>query len=425
MKFDLIVAGAGPGGLMAARTAAADGLKVLLLERKKVITEVNRACVQIFYINKLTYNPDTGKPTPKSDGYIEQVSCEMFPNRCRFHYLDLGFSLDYTGPLRTYYNWLQLSPSGNTIYRYPLNDKPWGFFYFKEAFLAGLLADCQKSGVEVMAGATALGATNTPDGVDVRFSTAAGEQTVSARAAIAADGLQSRIVESLGLNQNRPQRPPVQILSYIMEGVEAPYKDNAWLSWAIPSLTGSGSIWMALTANNTNMLGSGSAGGKPPGQILDAMMKLPAFAPWFAKAKTVGKMACTVASRPPLKELVKGNVLVVGDAGAVVETWVQGAVAMAYQAVKGLQKQWAGNNGFDEYNTWYRKAFAFNQPYYPRIIAGSHVLISQFNDKDMDDIYQMFEGQQGIPTLLVANNQEMIKQRRPDLWEKMMAPKKH
>lgn len=35
MKYDLIVVGGGPGGLMAAKTAAEDGLKVILVERKK------------------------------------------------------------------------------------------------------------------------------------------------------------------------------------------------------------------------------------------------------------------------------------------------------------------------------------------------------------------------------------------------------
>jgi len=52
MKYDLIVVGGGPGGLMAAKTAAEDGLKVIVIERKRNITEINRTCVQIFYIRK-------------------------------------------------------------------------------------------------------------------------------------------------------------------------------------------------------------------------------------------------------------------------------------------------------------------------------------------------------------------------------------
>jgi flavin-dependent dehydrogenase len=44
MKYDLVICGAGPGGLSAPMTVAADGLKVLVLERKRNISEVNRLC---------------------------------------------------------------------------------------------------------------------------------------------------------------------------------------------------------------------------------------------------------------------------------------------------------------------------------------------------------------------------------------------
>jgi digeranylgeranylglycerophospholipid reductase len=47
-KYDVIVIGAGPAGLMAAKTAAEDGLKVALLERKTSIAEVTRACAMMF-----------------------------------------------------------------------------------------------------------------------------------------------------------------------------------------------------------------------------------------------------------------------------------------------------------------------------------------------------------------------------------------
>jgi pyruvate/2-oxoglutarate dehydrogenase complex dihydrolipoamide dehydrogenase (E3) component len=51
MKYDVVVIGGGPGGLMAAKTAAENGLRVLLVERKKELCSINRACLQIFFLS--------------------------------------------------------------------------------------------------------------------------------------------------------------------------------------------------------------------------------------------------------------------------------------------------------------------------------------------------------------------------------------
>ncbi|MBW1895297.1 MAG: NAD(P)/FAD-dependent oxidoreductase [Deltaproteobacteria bacterium] len=50
-KHDLIVVGAGPAGLMAAKTAGEEGLKVAVLERKKEITKVRCCCAGAFNVN--------------------------------------------------------------------------------------------------------------------------------------------------------------------------------------------------------------------------------------------------------------------------------------------------------------------------------------------------------------------------------------
>ena len=70
MKYDVIVIGAGPAGLMAAKTAAEDGLKVLLIERKKEITEINRLCCQWTSISFSVL----GEPMKKY-GYLEPKGC--------------------------------------------------------------------------------------------------------------------------------------------------------------------------------------------------------------------------------------------------------------------------------------------------------------------------------------------------------------
>lgn len=421
MKYDLIVVGGGPGGLMAAKTAAEEGLKVVLLERKRNIAEIKRACLQIFYINKITPNPETGRGESKMDGYIDPVSVELLPEKCRFHFPVPGFTLDFTGSLRAYYDWVQTSPGGYQVHRYPPNEKVWGFYYQKEALVAGLLASVEKVGVEVLGEALAIGAENTADGVAVRIKRKSGETTIKGARAIAADGLSSRIVESLGLNENRAARPTRHIMTYILEGVENPHGDTYFFSWTIPSISPGANIWMGLIAGGRNILGVGSSAEVPPGVILDNFLKLPAFGGWFAGARVVDKMATAVTVRAPLREPVAGNVVVVGDAGASAEAWVQGAVASGYQAVKAIIRELNGQRGYAEYINWWQNAFAFNKPAYQKLLARVYPLNRVCNDEEIDYLYRLFQDEVGIPALLVAANLEKIGQSRPELYQKLKA----
>ena len=50
-KYDLIVIGGGTSGLEAAKTAAENGLKVALLERKTHPARIYRSCAQMFLMN--------------------------------------------------------------------------------------------------------------------------------------------------------------------------------------------------------------------------------------------------------------------------------------------------------------------------------------------------------------------------------------
>jgi len=72
----------------------------------------------------------------------------------------------------------------------------------------------------------------------------------------------------------------------------------------------------------------------------------------------VKKTALATNFRTAIREPVEKNVVVVGDAGATIETWIQGAVASAYMAVKAIEKELNGQKGYPEYIDWWQKAFA-------------------------------------------------------------------
>jgi digeranylgeranylglycerophospholipid reductase len=163
VKYDLLVVGGGPGGLMAAKTAAEDGLKVLLVESKRNITEINRACTQSFYTHLLSPAPevDSDMGQPYHDGYIAPVSVEIGAEKTRFHFPVPGFSINYQGPLRPYMNFIFISPSGHQIHGCEVNDCSWSFYLDLRALVGQVLDLAEKAGAEIRPETTGMAAENT------------------------------------------------------------------------------------------------------------------------------------------------------------------------------------------------------------------------------------------------------------------------
>ncbi len=414
-KYDVIVVGGGPGGLMAAKTAAEDGLKVLLIERKKEITEINRLCAGFTSIN-FSVSGIWGRV--KKYGYLEPISLEVGTDKTRIHFPALGFSIDYNGPLRPYMRWICFSPSGYPIYR-EKEDRLFSFFCEKESLLAGLLAEAEKAGAEVLTETVALGAENTPDGVIVRVRTKSGEQTLEARRVIAADGTGSSIVDSLGLNEKRqvfgrPRRDGGTV-GYVLEGVETEYRLNSWLSFTIPDLARM-DFSMFMIGGDRNVVGSGGGGS----EVIEKFMKLPFYEPWFRHARVVKKVAnASGPIRTPIMEPVAGNVLIIGDAAALIEVTNPGAIACGYQGAKATLKELNGQKGYPEYIDWWQKAIETNDPEYLKAAGRYFALSAVCSNEEIDYLYHLVQDQTGMPVILVVKNLERIKGERPELYAKL------
>ena len=414
MKNDVIIIGAGPAGLMAAKTAAEDGLKVILIERKKIVTEINRTCAQMLYINHL------GATRSGIYCFREPVRLEIGKENNRFIFPTIGFSVDYQGPLRPYYQYPHLSPSGYIIDRYPKhNDKPLAFFYQKEAFLSGLFSAVENAGAEILTETSALGIENTPEGVGVRVRTNSGEQTLEARKAIAADGIESRIVDSLGLNDKRRVLfDQLKGVGYVMEGVETNLPAS-FLLISVPSINRFANVCIYDLAQGQIMMSTGTSADGSPSSVLDKFMKLPRYAPWFKNTRLVRKTAYGNSIRTPIKEPVAGNVVIVGDAAATIETLIQGAVACGYRGVKAIEKELNGQSGYQEYIDWWQQAFEFNDPTYFSTVNRYFSLNSLCSDEEVDYLYKTLEGKVGVPAVLIEQNLDLFKNDRPELYEKL------
>ncbi len=111
MNYDLVIVGAGPGGLMAARTAARDGLKVLLVERRKQIGTVRRYCSQLIRVGTGGFS---SRKIP-TDMAIRSIFAPLtLITKCVLHLknVDDDVTVTYRGMLAPYCNETWVSPSG-------------------------------------------------------------------------------------------------------------------------------------------------------------------------------------------------------------------------------------------------------------------------------------------------------------------------
>jgi flavin-dependent dehydrogenase len=399
VKYDLIVVGGGPGGLTAAKVAAERGLKVLLLERRRDPDNITRACTALFYLRWVC-----------PDGYLEPVSMEALPLGGRFRFAKLGYSVDYQGPLVPYTYVLWISPSGHKVG--PYQNDLFAYYFDKGLLIKGMYEDARRAGVEIRLEASGLAAENTPTGVKVTVQEKGGTRVLEAGKVIAADSINSRIVESLGLNKGRPVfMPNVNGPQYVMEGVETAFPEQhlGHLSWTIPSLEGG--RFMTDVRDGGKYLVGGN---------LEAIKGDKRFASWLANARIVKKTAFAATVRMPLRNPVAGNVLVIGDAASSVETWVQGAIACGFQAARATANELAGRKGYEEYTAWWQQAFYCNDPGYFKRVVAHHVFTwdKVCTDEEVDYIFQALEGRKVVPTLALALDPSPLKG-RPALYKRI------
>jgi len=349
--YGLIVIGAGPAGLMAAQTAAKGGLNVLLIEQKTSIASVGRTCVA-----GLITEPDCDGETVTVEG--DQIV---------FHKND--FSIRYSGLWKAIKGYYFVSPGGYRI-RLEREATCVARTFNKEVLLEDLLLETEKSGVRIDRGTQALKAQNVGDEVVVTIRTWEEDKEVKGRFVIAADGVNSRIVESLGLNKERKFFGTMMAYSYVLEGVETPYPDaiiaflgrgqtegcrGQFYFWPRPSRKPQDPpLWEIMYAQP---MGLGDHK-----EILNRFIKKGNFSSWFKHAKIVRKTSAVLNFRTPIREPRVGNILVIGDATSFIEVYVQGAIMYGYRSAKAVLDEMEGKPGLDEYVDYWKGSYEYLKP---------------------------------------------------------------
>jgi flavin-dependent dehydrogenase len=423
-KHDLIVIGAGPAGLMAAKVAAENGLSVVLLERKKTITAIERSCATMFAIE---------------DDYLFGERMFFNSEQGRFIFPVNGFNVKYGGPYKNFYGQMLYAPDakacveiGNYEENVSKGDKGrLSVVYDKETLLKGMLKEAEEMGAEIVPGMNVSGIKKNQE--SLLITTSSGD-TFEGTFVIAADGLNSRIADILGLNKKRIFYGTVKTISYEVIGVSMPapftYKmTNIFekqyglpLTYGIvPKATGDDTFWFFI-------------GGPADERInyeeeLQSFMDKSPFAPWFKKAQLGERQSAVLNFWSPIEDPFCDNVLIIGDAAWSIEAEITGSIMCGWKAAHAITIALIDNKlnreGVENYLTWWKKSFLqYDYEGYLRALAMLYVL----NEEDVSYVYTLLDKPlpstlnphklQGLMNAAIFEKLPTIQAERPEIIEK-------
>jgi len=422
-KYDVIVAGAGPAGFLAAKTAGENGLEVALLEKKPDPTQLTRACGQtLISMNEYFF------------GNLVQYNARDE----RICFIPDGFSFKYDGPYLNLYNLARYTPDGHKI-EFGDNDEQrrkgdYGrvaISFDKEILFQCLLDEAKSCSVEVFPGINVQQVTNIDDGVRVEGS----GQSFEGAYLIAADGVNSRIAEVRGFNKDRYYYCNFYGLSYYMSGVEPPQPEQvvlipafgeqgAFRSYLVPRPTAGEYNFIVVTVDPRVNLET----------AVDYFMNEAICAPWFKKAKKLKAFSAVCSCYSPIREPYKDRVLVAGDAASTQELELTGAIISGWQAGQAIstavqeEKLGLEITGISQYINWWEKTYI--EPNCSEIyMTGMCTPYILTTEEDMNYVYGLI--QETVPacwnpyTAANAIRQSMAKalaiaqKERPDIVQKL------
>lgn len=346
-KYDLIIVGAGPAGLMAARVAGENGLKTALLERKTDITKIRRT--------------DGGNLSPVNEYLFGQITT-FNPESKRIGFPVSGFSIPYDGPYRDVYGFDLFSPGGKRIMfgdrekqkKDPDKNRV-GLSLDKRVLLQGLLEDVEANGVDIFPGTNVTGIEKKESSVAV---TGNGE-SFEGNFVIAADGVNSRIAHLMGMNKERTFFATYIDYAWYLDDIEIPEIQSVAFI-----ITMEGTFYV-LSTYDRNYYHVGVDSFNPKDNHIAKLNKFvyedKVYSHWFKGCRKTGESACVVTMLSPIKEPFKDNVLIIGDAAWLQEISNAPAICCGWKAANAVTLAHLdgklNKDGVSSYLEWWEKYF--------------------------------------------------------------------
>ena len=382
--YDLVVVGAGPSGLLAAKAAGQGGLKVALLERKSDIARLNRMCGQTF--------------VSMNDYYFGDL-VNYNRNGKRIAFSKNGFSFRYDGPTKNSYAWHIYSPDGSLLpFGLPEETRKKGDYgavalsYDKEILIRCLLDEAKEAGVDIFHDIHVTDISTNANGVKVSGS----GKTFEALYAIGADGTNSTLAKLLGFNKDRIFHCYLFSKGWYMRGVDAPSLDVLTSSITYKTVApGYLFIFPRPYEDDLNVVFLTLDPRVNLDDVADYYMnENPFFSKWFKHAKRMEQHASAQYIFSPIVEPYKDRVLLAGDTGSAQELENSGAMISGWKAgnaiVTALKEERVGltTQGISDYIKWWKATYIDGYRYEDYIMNFALPFVID-NEEDLNYIFHL------------------------------------
>ncbi len=323
-KYDLVIVGAGPAGLMAAKVAGENGLKVALLERKADISQIRRC--------------DGGMITPINE-YTYGQTCTFNPRGKRLNFPVLGFSVRYEGPYNLdCYGFEIWSPSGKrAVFGDRKEQKKDPAKRYKAVAidkgqpLKCLVEDAEAAGAEFFPTTPVEGVEKKKGSVLVK--TEEGED-FEGLFVIAADGVNSRIARMMGMNKERKFVATYRDYEWGFEGLDIPHVEG------ITFILHPEGTFSVINEAEKGHYHAGIMGYDTTQDLKAKLHKFcyedPLYSQWFKGGKKVNTRSCVVNMLSPMPEPFRDNVIFAGDAAWIMEFSNIAAIMSGWKAANAV-----------------------------------------------------------------------------------------
>ncbi len=329
-SYDVVVVGAGPAGSLTAKTAAEQGLDVLLLER----------------------NQEIGVPVKCAEGVSTEIEQFVTPDQ-KWICAEVKGAYIY-------------APDGTRVVMSGEKMEEVGYVLERRIFDKVLAHEAARAGAEVRVKTEAYGLIKEDGaarGVTIRCMAEGETRRINATVVVGADGVESRVGRWAGLNTRlRPSDMDV-CAEYLMCGIDIAQDHSEFFLGN--EIAPNGYAWIFPKGEDCANVGLG-IGGDRSGDGRHAIDYLRAFVHRnYPNGKIIAEICGAVPVCGPIRESVADGLVLVGDAAWHVNPLTGGGIIYAMQGgaiagdviARAVQAKDVSKKRLLEYDNRWRKAF--------------------------------------------------------------------